>query len=92
MINISLFKLNTYEQQIPSLYTLALGEQCCEFVRLLRDLGSIVGDNLMIANNTITVPPTVSNTAIYFVCVELFGHAPVNIQEMPNRQKSCTLE
>ncbi|MCI8383674.1 MAG: hypothetical protein HFJ33_02220 [Clostridia bacterium] len=92
MITISLFSLTDYRNRISSLYALSLAEECQKVTDCIHQAGSVVGDSLIITNPTISVPKTTCNTAIYFVCIELFGKAPVGDIRVEGNEKFFTLE
>lgn len=92
MINLSLFTFSSYEDRIPSMYPFAIAQECKKVTQEIFRSGNVVGDRFLIMNPTITVS-NVSNTAIYFVCIELFGHGPVKDKiQTEGTQKTFSLE
>lgn len=91
MTKLYVFTLNNYEERIESMYSYSytIIRDVKDFVKEIRNSCSQVND-YFILNEKIFVPSTISNTAIYFACIELFGHAPLNIEEEKNK-KICTL-
>ncbi len=84
MTQISFFSLNDYKERTSSLYPFALASECKTVAECIAEGGSVVGDSLFITNPLFRVDRTVSNTAIYFACIELFGQSPEDIKEEGN--------
>lgn len=90
MMKLFVFTLNNYEMQIETMYpSYTIVRDVKDFVKEIRNSCSPVNDYYILTEE-IKVPKTISNTAIYFACIELFGHAPVEIKEEKTK-KICIL-
>lgn len=81
MISLSVFAISEYKERIPSLYPFTLAQECQTVADEFIQSGSIIIDSFVITNTKLSVSKDISNTAIYFACIELLGHVPSEIKE-----------
>lgn len=92
ILQIPTFTIKDYKERIPNLYPPLLAEECSVVTNAIENSGSVVGDNLMIWDNTVEVSDTISDAAIRTVCAELLGYYPTDkILSVGNGKKTFIL-
>ncbi len=93
MINLSIFAISDFKYRLPNTYNYAIFKQCIKVADIIQNCSDKAQTDRtkLLVPNTISVPDTISDAAIFYTCCELFDQDPINTIVCKDGEKIFTL-